>query len=102
MKIISLITATEWLSAHLLPCFYKQVLGVSCPMCGCQRGFLLLLQGDASAAVVQFPPLVAWGVSVIAALVLLSVRKLSRRAIQILLLANLFILLCNGVYQNCR
>ncbi|MBR1517668.1 MAG: DUF2752 domain-containing protein [Bacteroidales bacterium] len=102
MKTLSLYTATEWLAQHLLPCFYNQVFGISCPMCGCQRGALLLLRGDVGAALVQFPPLAAWAASAVVALALLSRRRLTRHLLHILLLINLFVLLCNGVYQNCQ
>lgn len=35
---------------HLLPCLFKSITGLSCPGCGIQRSFLLLLNGDIAAS----------------------------------------------------
>ena len=51
------------LTEYMLPCQYKAVLDIDCPMCGAQRSLELLLQGDVYASVVMFPPLLivlAW------------------------------------------
>ena len=89
-----------WLSEHLMPCYYKQLLGVSCPMCGCQRGMLLLLQGDTIGALMRFPPLAAWAVSFVAIIIMLLRRKHSTPHWHLLLYANLFILFLNALNQN--
>lgn len=41
----------------LLPCIYKQLFGVSCPLCGFQRSVVLLLQGNVIDSLKMFPPL---------------------------------------------
>ena len=40
---------------HLLPCAYKQLFGISCPMCGFQRAMILLFNGQILDSVYQFP-----------------------------------------------
>lgn len=45
-----------------LPCIYKQLLGIACPMCGFQRSVLLLSQGRIGDSIVQFPPIVSLAV----------------------------------------
>lgn len=43
----------EW----MLPCFYKAFLGIDCPLCGFQRSFLLLIEGNFKASFLMYPPL---------------------------------------------
>ncbi len=47
-----------WLENHLLPCAYKAVLGIDCPVCGFQRAFLCLLQGKFGESFKMYPPLI--------------------------------------------
>ena len=47
----------HWISNHMFPCFYKQVFGFSCPMCGSQRAVALLCQGRVWESLRMFPPL---------------------------------------------
>lgn len=42
----------------MLPCAYKSLLGIDCPLCGGQRSFLLLIKGDIAGSFQLFPPLV--------------------------------------------
>ena len=54
----------EWLEAHQLPCFFREIWGIQCPGCGFQTALLLLLKGNIQAAVVSWPgivPLFAFG-----------------------------------------
>lgn len=41
----------------MLPCAYKYILGIDCPVCGGQRSFLLLLKGDIAGSFQMYPPL---------------------------------------------
>ncbi|MBQ2077178.1 MAG: DUF2752 domain-containing protein, partial [Bacteroidales bacterium] len=66
----------EWLSSHMLPCTHKQLFGISCPMCGCQRGIIRLLQGDVWGCIVQFPPIVAWFLTLIACIILYATKRM--------------------------
>ncbi|MCH5305411.1 MAG: DUF2752 domain-containing protein [Rikenella sp.] len=42
----------------LMPCAYRQLLGIDCPFCGAQRSALLLLQGRFTESFRLFPALV--------------------------------------------
>ena len=44
----------EWLEAHQLPCFFREIWGIQCPGCGFQTALLLLLKGNIQAAVVSW------------------------------------------------
>lgn len=43
---------------NLLPCFYKSIFGIDCPICGFQRSFVLLLNGDITSSFKMYAPLV--------------------------------------------
>ncbi len=45
-------------SDHLLPCAYRSLFGVDCPICGFQRAFLLLVQGDFMESLKMYAPLI--------------------------------------------
>jgi hypothetical protein len=47
-----------WLENHQLPCAFKTLLGIDCPVCGFQRAFWLLLQGRLSDSFKMYPPLI--------------------------------------------
>ena len=40
---------------YMMPCLSKSIFGIDCFGCGTQRAFVLLLQGEASAAFSMFP-----------------------------------------------
>jgi len=42
----------------LLPCAYKELFGMNCPMCGFQRAMLLLLKGDIVESMKMYLPLI--------------------------------------------
>jgi len=47
-----------WLENHMLPCAYKQLFGIDCPVCGFQRSFIALLKGDWKESFFLYPPTV--------------------------------------------
>jgi hypothetical protein len=47
----------HWLESHLLPCMYKQHLGIECPGCGMQRSLIALLRGDFAESFHLYPAL---------------------------------------------
>ncbi len=49
---------TAWLENHLLPCAFKSLFGIDCPICGFQRSFLLLFQGRFLDSFKMYPPLI--------------------------------------------
>ncbi|MFN5317890.1 MAG: DUF2752 domain-containing protein [Bacteroidia bacterium] len=42
---------------QLLPCAYKQLFGIDCPICGFQRSLILMLNGDLAGSFFQYMPL---------------------------------------------
>ncbi len=48
---------TSWLENNMLPCLYKQILGISCPGCGIQRSIIELLNGNLIASIKMYPAL---------------------------------------------
>lgn len=42
---------------NLLPCAYKALFDLECPMCGAQRSFVLMVQGEFRESIVMYPPL---------------------------------------------
>ena len=85
----------------LFPCAYKQIFGLSCPMCGFQRAVLLMYDGKIWDGICRFPPMVAF----VVALLFFALRMIVGQRTQMwpdkwvwafLLLSLLF----NWVYQN--
>lgn len=66
-----------WLENHMLPCMYKQLLGVDCPMCGIQRSLLAALQGNFATSFSLYPPLLP----VLVLIMLTIVWLISRRTV---------------------
>ena len=83
----------------LLPCFHKQILGFSCPLCGLQRSLILLWNGEVRDAIVQFPPLPLLVATPIV-LAILFLRGSAKRHYRRLGIAYLAILAFNWIYQN--
>ena len=42
---------------YLLPCAYKSLFGIDCPICGFQRALVWLLKGDFTQSFSIYPPL---------------------------------------------
>ena len=42
---------------YLLPCGYKSLFGIDCPICGFQRALVLLLHGNIKQSFFMYPPL---------------------------------------------
>ena len=47
-----------FIADYLLPCAYKSLFGIECPVCGFQRSFLLLLQGKFIESIKMYAPLI--------------------------------------------
>ncbi len=90
----------QWASEHLLPCFYKQVFGISCPLCGCQRSVILLCEGRFWDSMKMFPPLLPLTIT----LLMVCIRKLfglfGKKAIVMALAVDAALLIFNMVLQN--
>ncbi|MBR1799786.1 MAG: DUF2752 domain-containing protein [Bacteroidales bacterium] len=93
--------APHLLSVSLLPCMWRQWLGISCPICGLQRSLLLLFHGRVGYALLQWPPM-AVVIPIAVWLLALVVAHKTHRATQVrwpwvVLLATL---VANMAYQN--
>ena len=90
----------HWTSTHLLPCFYKQAFGFSCPLCGGQRSVILLCEGQFWDSMKMFPPLLPLAIT----LLLVCLWKFSgivgKKTILAALVVDAIVLLFNMVYQN--
>jgi hypothetical protein len=89
----------------MLPCAWKQFLGISCPMCGFQRSVIKLLEGDLAGSFPAFPPLTVFAASLIyiAALRLIHLKNhttLNAPKIKVLAIINIAALVFNFFYQN--
>ena len=94
-------TTSLSLAYHLLPCFYKQVFGISCPLCGGQRSVLLLFEGRFWESVKMFPPLFPLAITLLLVLVIRWQKpKEGKRMIHGALIVDGALLLFNMVYQN--
>ncbi|MEG1737220.1 MAG: DUF2752 domain-containing protein [Odoribacter sp.] len=47
----------DWLEEHQLPCLFKAIFGVRCPVCGFQTAILALLRGDWITSLNAWSPL---------------------------------------------
>lgn len=94
-----LMVVLRWASSHLLPCFYKQVFGISCPLCGGQRSVILLLEGQFWESMKMFPPLLPLAVTLLMVFLWRFWGLLGKKAIHVVII-DAIMLLFNMVYQN--
>ena len=82
----------------LLPCFYKQIFGISCPLCGFQRSVWYLIHGDVVTSMrmfpLLFPCLIAFG------LLLYAWWKHRGKLLKWSTVTLLSMLAVNMIYQN--
>ena len=93
---------TSFSVAHyMLPCFYKQVFGISCPLCGCQRAIMLLCQGAWMESIKMFPPLFPLVITLLLVLVMRRREtKVGKKVIHVALVVDAVFLVFNMLYQN--
>lgn len=60
----------------MLPCMYKQLFGIDCPLCGAQRSLAAALKGDFAGSFSLYPPLVPVLVLMILSLLWLFNKKI--------------------------
>lgn len=90
------------MSFPLLPCIYKQLFGISCPLCGFQRSLLSLLQGNIFGCIRLFPPFFFLLFTVVVSLICyLRKKSLNFRFIKLLWICLAVLLVANAIYQNC-
>lgn len=90
----------QWILAHLLPCFYKQMFGISCPLCGGQRSVILLCEGQFWESMKMFPPLLLLAITLLMVCCWKFTGLFGKKAILIALIVDAILLLFNMVYQN--
>ena len=79
----------DWFENHFLPCAYKQLLGIECPLCGSQRAFIELLKGDIVESYKLYPALIPIIIIVISAVLQIIIKwKHGWKIIRILLIAD--------------
>lgn len=85
----------------MLPCIYKQLFGISCPLCGFQRSLVCLLQGDIIGSLEMFPPLFLLLFMIVFYLIsFLRKQKVNSKVEKILWIIVGISLIANAVYQN--
>lgn len=85
----------------LLPCAYKSMFDISCPLCGAQRSILLLAQGEVTASFIMCPPIYFL---LLTAVIVLCTKALhisiSKPTVCFLLAINISVLIFNCVLKN--
>ncbi len=66
----------SWLENHMLPCMYKQLFGIDCPICGAQRSLAAALKGDFAESFSLYPPLVPVLVLIVLSLLWLCSKRI--------------------------
>ncbi len=90
-----------WLKNHLLPCPYKQIFGIECPVCGFQRSFISLLEGNISDSILQFPAMFPLIITSVLFLVFYLFKTQNRKLIiQKVLLFDLSIMIISCLVKN--
>lgn len=85
----------------MLPCAYKQLFGISCPLCGFQRYVLCLIDGDVIGSIKMFPPLLFLILTTIISCICYLRKKRSKiKIVKILWIGLLCLLIANAFYQN--
>lgn len=95
-----MITIVSSAIAIMFPCFYKQVFGFSCPLCGCQRAIVLLCHGKWEESILMFPPLFSLVFTLFLVIIRLFIPFISKKVVRRALVVDAAFLLLNLVYQN--
>ena len=91
----------EWLENHMLPCHYKQFLGISCPMCGFQRALIELLKGNLWESMVIFPALIPLIITLFLGVIFLIFKaKRLKKVVLTFLIVDLAIMVLTSLYNN--
>ncbi len=86
----------HWLENHMMPCFYKQIIGIDCPGCGMQRSLIELMKGNFVVSFKLYPALLFVMITLsITALHLILKLKNGARIIQYSFIATSGVILIN-------
>ena len=90
----------NWLRAHELPCTYKALFGIDCPLCGFQRSILFLISGDFHQSLRQYPPLIPMLLyAVFLGIIFFGKREKQFRAIKAASIIMLIMISVNYIYK---
>lgn len=85
----------------MLPCAYKQIFGISCPLCGFQRSVKCLFNGDYIGCIKMFPPLIfMFIVMIITIATYLKKKTFDTKFVKNSWWFLLILLAMNCIYQN--
>ncbi|MBO7224813.1 MAG: DUF2752 domain-containing protein [Bacteroidales bacterium] len=85
----------------MLPCIYKQLFGISCPLCGFQRSLVCLLQGDILGNLKMFPPFFFLVFTILISIMYyIRKRNFKSKFIKGLWVTLFAFLIANAIYQN--
>lgn len=82
----------------LLPCAWKDLFGICCPLCGFQRSVLLLLKGEVMNSFLMFPPLFPMLIAL--CVLFIGYWTKNKKLKTITWWVMLGVLAFNGIYQN--
>lgn len=85
----------------MLPCQYKQIFDISCPMCGFQRSFIELLKGNFYESFTIYPAMlpIIITVAVTIAFYIYNWQKL-KKVVQVMLFFDLSIMIFTCFLNN--
>ena len=90
----------NWLENHYLPCAYKQLFGVECPLCGSQRALIELLRGNILESFRLYPALIPSIIIVFATLLQMIFKwKYGWKTIRISLLADFTLIMVSYIIK---
>ena len=91
----------SWFENHMLPCQYKQIFGISCPMCGFQRSFIELLKGNFYESFTIYPAMLPIIITVVVTIVFyIYNRQKLKKVVQVMLLFDLSIMVFTCFLNN--
>ncbi|MBL7822457.1 MAG: DUF2752 domain-containing protein [Saprospiraceae bacterium] len=90
----------NFLGGDLFPCAYKQLFNIDCPICGFQRSFILLINGDFIKSFYTYAPLIPILIYLLVCVVyIISPSKFSKNLINNFGLGVLYIVGCNYIIK---
>jgi len=90
----------NWLESHFLPCAYKQLFGIECPVCGSQRALIALLKGDVTQSIILYPALIPTIILITSVLIQVLFKfKSGWKIIRIMLKADFAIIMISYIFK---
>ena len=84
----------------MLPCQYKQLLGIDCPICGLQRSIIAILKGDFYESFILFPGLICSCMAIVFfALYKIFTKQVLLYTFIALCICDLIVIMINWIYK---